>query len=118
MFCRDLTADYDEVRVISGPLFLPEEDKDSGKSFVKYEVSLVGNSSSNQLDLTTEDLELIHFCSLLQVIGKNHVAVPTHLYKVVLAESGSRPTAMGMASLQWGITGTDGNNKYSAVPIS
>lgn len=39
MFCRDLTADYDEVRVISGPLFLPEEDKDSGKSFVKYEVS-------------------------------------------------------------------------------
>ena len=81
---------------------------------------LVSNSLSNQFDLTTKDLELIHFCSLLmlQVIGKNHVAVPTHLYKVVLAESGSRPTAMGMANSQWGITGTDGNNKYSAVPIS
>ena len=39
MYCRDLTADYDEVSVVSGPLFLPEEDQDSGKRYVKYEVS-------------------------------------------------------------------------------
>ena len=38
MFCRDLTNVYDEVRVISGPLFLVEEDNTTGKSLVKYEV--------------------------------------------------------------------------------
>ena len=35
----------------------------------------------------------------MQVIGKNHVAVPTHLYKIVLAESESSPTAMGKKML-------------------
>ena len=38
-YCRDLTKSYDSVNVISGPLFLPEEDEASGKKIVKYEVS-------------------------------------------------------------------------------
>ena len=32
---------------------------------------------------------------LLQVIGKNGVAVPTHLFKVILAEDNTRPSALG-----------------------
>ena len=44
MFCRDLTNVYDEVRVVSGPLFLVEEDNTTGKSLVKYEVGIATNS--------------------------------------------------------------------------
>ena len=32
---------------------------------------------------------------LFQVIGKNRVAVPTHLFKVILAEDEVKPTALG-----------------------
>jgi len=53
---RRLTKWFDEVYVVTGPLFLPEHDAESGKNFVKYEV-----------------------------IGARNVAVPTHLFKVVLA---------------------------------
>jgi len=55
MYCRKLTKSFDDVNVISGPLFLPEKAED-GKKFVKY-----------------------------QVIGAGEVAVPTHLYKIVVA---------------------------------
>lgn len=34
---------YDEVRVVSGPLFLVEEDNTTGKSLVKYEVGTATN---------------------------------------------------------------------------
>ena len=37
IYCRNLAKEYDEVRVISGPLFLPEEKKD-GKRYVQYQV--------------------------------------------------------------------------------
>lgn len=58
MYCRDLAAKFDHVWIVSGPLFLPETNAhSSGKKFVRYEV-----------------------------IGKNEVAVPTHLFKVVVAE--------------------------------
>lgn len=57
MYCRKLTNKYDDVRIFSGPVMIPEKDAD-GKSYVKY-----------------------------QVIGKNQVAVPTHLYKVIVADS-------------------------------
>ncbi|KAM5158299.1 nuclease EXOG, mitochondrial [Mantella aurantiaca] len=55
MYCRDLTERFDDVWVISGPLTLPVQHED-GKKSVTY-----------------------------QVIGKDEVAVPTHLYKVILA---------------------------------
>jgi len=57
MYCRELTAKFDDVWVISGPLFLPETSQSTGKQYVRYEV-----------------------------IGESEVAVPTHLFKIVVAE--------------------------------
>ena len=56
-FVRGLTKKFDDVYVISGPLFLPKFDAQEGKHFVKYEV--LGDPPNT--------------------------AVPTHFYKVVLA---------------------------------
>ncbi|GMM57213.1 ribonuclease [Maudiozyma humilis] len=56
-FCRDLTKQYDSVRVMTGPLYLPHKDAD-GKTRVSYEV--IGNPPN--------------------------VAVPTHFFKLVVAE--------------------------------
>lgn len=43
MFCRELAAHYHEVRVLTGPLFLPQATNTNGqendKSFVHYEVT-------------------------------------------------------------------------------
>lgn len=55
--CRSLTKQFHNVFVCSGPLYLPRQEPD-GKMYVKY-----------------------------QVIGKNHVAVPTHFFKVVILEN-------------------------------
>ncbi|KAI4886455.1 hypothetical protein NFI96_033912 [Prochilodus magdalenae] len=55
MYCRELTERFSDVWVISGPLTLPQVGED-GKKTVSY-----------------------------QLIGKNDVSVPTHLYKVILA---------------------------------
>ncbi|XP_034450888.1 endonuclease G, mitochondrial isoform X3 [Hippoglossus hippoglossus] len=54
--CRSLTIRYLNVYVCSGPLYLPRQEAD-GKLYVRY-----------------------------QVIGKNHVAVPTHFFKVLILE--------------------------------
>ena len=58
-FCRRLTKKYPSVRIVTGPLYLPKKDAD-GKWRVSYEV--IGNPPN--------------------------VAVPTHFYKVLLAEDG------------------------------
>uniref|UniRef100_A0A3B5RE98 Endonuclease n=1 Tax=Xiphophorus maculatus TaxID=8083 RepID=A0A3B5RE98_XIPMA len=50
--CRSLTKHYLNVYVCTGPLYLPRQE-DDGKLYVRY-----------------------------QVIGRNHVAVPTHFFKV------------------------------------
>ncbi|XP_071961428.1 nuclease EXOG, mitochondrial-like [Antedon mediterranea] len=57
IYCRSLTQTFHDVRVISGPLFIPTVEE-NGKLFIKYEV-----------------------------IGVNQVAVPTHLYKIVVIEN-------------------------------
>ncbi|AWP07740.1 putative endonuclease G mitochondrial [Scophthalmus maximus] len=54
--CRSLTRRYVNVYVCSGPLYLPRQEAD-GKLYVHY-----------------------------QVIGRNHVAVPTHFFKVLILE--------------------------------
>ncbi|XP_072745711.1 endonuclease G, mitochondrial [Anoplolepis gracilipes] len=54
---RKLTNVYKDVYVCTGPLYLPKKEPD-GKKYVHYEV-----------------------------IGVNHVAVPTHFYKVVVGET-------------------------------
>ncbi|XP_047237417.1 endonuclease G, mitochondrial isoform X1 [Girardinichthys multiradiatus] len=54
--CRSLTKHYLNVYVCTGPLYLPRQE-DDGKLYVRY-----------------------------QVIGCNHVAVPTHFFKVLILE--------------------------------
>jgi endonuclease G len=51
---REMTKTYAKVYVITGPLFIPEMDKEDGNKYVRY-----------------------------QVIGENNVAVPTHYFKVI-----------------------------------
>jgi endonuclease G len=67
-FCRRLTSKYPSVRIVTGPLYLPKQHPD-GKWRVTYEV--IGNPPN--------------------------VAVPTHFYKVIVAEDGSAggPVAVG-----------------------
>ncbi|XP_002736286.1 endonuclease G, mitochondrial-like [Saccoglossus kowalevskii] len=56
-YVRKLTKKYKNLYVCTGPLYLPRQERD-GKQYVKYEV-----------------------------IGRNHVAVPTHFFKVILCET-------------------------------
>jgi len=67
-FCRRLTNKYPSVRIVTGPLYLPKQHPD-GKWRVSYEV--IGNPPN--------------------------VAVPTHFYKVIVAEDGNTggPVAVG-----------------------
>ncbi|NWV70535.1 EXOG Nuclease, partial [Malurus elegans] len=68
MYCRELTERFEDVWVVSGPLTLPQTNGD-GKKSVTY-----------------------------QVIGKDDVAVPSHLYKVILARrsrTSSEPLVLG-----------------------
>ncbi|OQR79972.1 endonuclease G [Tropilaelaps mercedesae] len=55
--CRQLTMTYKNVYVCTGPLYLPRRETD-GNLYVRY-----------------------------QVIGDNHVAVPTHFFKVAVCET-------------------------------
>ncbi|XP_065256027.1 nuclease EXOG, mitochondrial [Emys orbicularis] len=68
MYCRELTERFEDVWIVSGPLTLPQTG-DDGKKRVTY-----------------------------QVIGKGDVAVPSHLYKVILARRSrmsSEPLVLG-----------------------
>ena len=55
-YARDLTRDYENVYVLSGPLYLPTIEE-NGKRYVKYEV-----------------------------LGQNNVSVPTHFFKIISLE--------------------------------
>ncbi|OAD57725.1 Endonuclease G, mitochondrial [Eufriesea mexicana] len=57
IYVRHLTKVYKDVYVCTGPLYLPKIET-NGKKYVRYEV-----------------------------IGANHVAVPTHFYKIVVGET-------------------------------
>ncbi|XP_063081244.1 nuclease EXOG, mitochondrial isoform X3 [Cavia porcellus] len=68
MYCRELTERFEDVWIVSGPLVLPQTKSD-GKKTVTY-----------------------------QVIGEDNVAVPSHLYKVILARrspESTEPLALG-----------------------
>ncbi|XP_071520932.1 endonuclease G, mitochondrial isoform X3 [Panulirus ornatus] len=56
-YCRKLARENANVYVCTGPLYIPRRE-DDGKLYIKY-----------------------------QVIGQNHVAVPTHFFKVVVCEN-------------------------------
>ncbi|KAI5840068.1 mitochondrial nuclease [Morchella snyderi] len=68
-FCRRLTTRYPSVRIVTGPLYLPRQHAD-GKWRVSYEV--VGDPPN--------------------------VAVPTHFYKLVVAEDGKAGGAVAVAA--------------------
>ncbi|KAH3899763.1 probable Mitochondrial nuclease [Saccharomycodes ludwigii] len=63
-FCRQLTSSYDSVRIVTGPLYLPKLDPIDGKYKVTYEV--IGNPPN--------------------------IAVPTHFFKLIVAESPKKQT--------------------------
>lgn len=68
MYCRHLASLHGNVNITTGPLYLPYKDEESGKRFVKYEV-----------------------------IGPNSVAVPTHLFKIVIVEDEhAQPLSLGV----------------------
>lgn len=64
MYVRKLTKAYLNVYCCTGPLYLPKREGD-GKTYIKYEV-----------------------------IGTNHVAVPTHFYKVIVMEASNKSLEM------------------------
>ncbi|KAG7336299.1 hypothetical protein KOW79_000992 [Hemibagrus wyckioides] len=68
MYCRELTERFRDVWVISGPLTLPQTGEDK-KKIVSY-----------------------------QVIGKDDVAVPTHLYKVILVKKDLSSDALALGA--------------------
>ncbi|XP_030623497.1 nuclease EXOG, mitochondrial [Chanos chanos] len=68
MYCRDLTKRFEDVWIVSGPLVLPQVG-DDGRKTVSY-----------------------------QLIGKDEVAVPTHLYKVILAQKNSSSDTLALGA--------------------
>lgn len=40
-YCRKLAEKYSNVFVLSGPLFVPENDPRSGKKFINYQVMTI-----------------------------------------------------------------------------
>lgn len=61
---RTLCQHFAQVRTVTGPLYLPRVDPATGKAMICYEV-----------------------------VGKNAVAVPTHLFKVIYVEDPMSPEA-------------------------
>ncbi|XP_051971009.1 nuclease EXOG, mitochondrial-like [Xyrauchen texanus] len=68
MYCRDLTQRFGDLWIVSGPLLLPQVG-DDGKKTISY-----------------------------QLIGPDDVAVPTHLYKVVLAQKDSSADSLALGA--------------------
>ena len=80
IYCRDLTKKFSDVRVISGPVWLPL-DKTKQERFDSNEIA-----GSQPKVLQNGKIRKPHKIVAYPVIGANEVAVPTHLYKVILAE--------------------------------
>jgi len=101
IWVRGLTEQYQDVWVVSGPLWLPQDNKeiiaatavddskpvdDSLKTTVKSESGSKVESSESEHKQTRKvrpprpSPKTVSY----QVLGPNNVAVPTHLYKVVL----------------------------------
>ncbi|KAI9481681.1 MAG: nuclease [Benjaminiella poitrasii] len=75
-FCRDLTKNFTDVYVYTGPLFLPQIDSStstSTKTKYKVQYTVIGNNSPL-------------------------VSVPTHYYKVILVPTSSSSTVYAMAA--------------------
>ena len=71
IWCRELTKTYDDVWVISGPLWLPSENDN---------IDDVGAAGDEKFKKKKAEVKTVNY----KVLGTNYVAVPTHLYKIVL----------------------------------
>ena len=70
VWCRDLTKKYSDVWVISGPLWLPNIELNK--------IETIDNSGDKKRKKS--EVRTVEY----KVLGDNYVAVPTHLYKIVL----------------------------------
>jgi len=87
IFCRDLVKQFRDVRVISGPLFIPE-DYDHVLEIEGDEVKLenVSHNEGSKIKSLPPRPKPMKKEVKHQVIGPNLVSVPTHLFKVIVAE--------------------------------
>lgn len=70
-FCKDLVHHFDNVYIVSGPLYLTASD----------------DVRQDTTDETTSAVQTINSDKrTIGVIGKSQVSVPTHLFKAILAE--------------------------------
>ncbi|XP_059520407.1 nuclease EXOG, mitochondrial isoform X3 [Myotis daubentonii] len=107
MYCRELTERFDDVWIVSGPLTLPQTGSD-GKKIVSYQSRYPSGRGLSPRVCTaaahTETLQMAHGLATFLltfhtcVIGEDNVAVPSHLYKVILARrspESTEPLALG-----------------------
>lgn len=101
IFCRELTNQYKDVYVISGPLWLPYNEDENPENVLDKNLPIKWKNfqAKTEQNLQTENNEkgdnektskkwrrsAKKFVKY-QVLGDNNVAVPTHLYKIILVE--------------------------------
>ena len=73
IWCRDLTKSYQDVWVISGPLWLPVEPEEK-----ETRVEVGGDNRAGVK--RRSEVKTVKY----SVLGAGQVAVPTHLYKIIL----------------------------------
>lgn len=101
LFARGLVNQFANVYIVTGPLYLPEQSQQ------QLQVEEKGKKPA-----------IVHPTVKYQVIGKNHVAVPTHLFKLILTENAQDGTtaAAGFVIPNKKIPEDDHLTKYQ-VPI-
>jgi len=106
IYCRELTKLYSDVYIISGPLWLPELESEDATcdatylpikwknykhsilklddvgNLVQSESEILQSSSGDTKKRPQHPKKFVKY----QVLGSNNVAVPTHLYKIILVE--------------------------------
>jgi len=88
-YCRDLTKKFDDVRVISGPLWLPGDRPPEHEDPKLEDCRGAGDTQSGQKKSVSSRLKELRKKNKVvkhEVIGETGVFVPTHLYKLILAE--------------------------------
>lgn len=101
-WCRHLTKRHEEVLVITGSLYLPKkittleatdatDVKDRNQTSINS--SKVNNKSSSSGSGVLSERHEVHYQVLPSFANdpKPRIAVPTHLYKIILCHSPSRP---------------------------
>lgn len=100
IWVRDLTSQYQDVWVVSGPLWLPQEETKQGAAETGQNETVTQQPAINEVN-NSGDIKVISETEAKKprkvrpprpipktvsypVLGPNNVAVPTHLYKVVL----------------------------------